>query len=134
MVGILQTNNVIHWRTQVEQIDVPASFTSGRRNDISVGILDSNLPPSVGYLPTLPTNLTSYLPTNNSSYVQGIGMNQDMKVFSQPMTVGSPAFVDWDSRGVIPFGLGTNWSLATRGGDSSAPARLLVGNQLVLLS
>jgi hypothetical protein len=126
LAAFLDTNNAIHWRTTLERADVG--------NDTSVGILNADLPSSVGYLPVWPTNYSDYLPTNNWSVVQGIGMNQDMLVFSQPMTFGDPPFVTWDIRSVIPFGLGTNWSVALRGGDSSAPARLLVGNQLVLIS
>ena len=57
-----------------------------------------------------------------------------MKVFSQPMTFISSLEVNWNSSTAIPFGLGTNWSVALRGGDSSAPERLLVGTQLVLLT
>jgi len=42
--------------------------------------------------------------------------------------------VNWNSSGVIPFGLGTNWGFALREGDSSNPERFLINNQLVLVS
>lgn len=125
-IAFLDTNNVVHWRSTLGRTDL--GF------DSSVGILNADLPPSIGFLPVVPTNLMNYLPTNATSFVQGIGMNQDMSLFSQPMMFGYPPSVGWDSSKVIPYGLGTNWSLATRDGDSSAPARLLIGNQLVLLS
>src|SRR3984957_18558849 len=53
-VAFLGTNNVIYWRKTLERVDVA--------NDTSVGILDADLPASVGYLPLLPTNFSSYLP------------------------------------------------------------------------
>jgi hypothetical protein len=85
----------------------------------------------VSYLPVLPPNFADYLPTGG--YVQGIGMNQDFRVFSQPMTFHNPPAVLWNHEATIPFGLPPRWSVALRGGDSSNPARLLIGNQLVLV-
>ena len=134
LAAFLDTNNVIHWRNTVQRVDIPKTFTYGISNDISVGILDADLPPSVGFLPVLPTNYTNYLPTNFISYVQGIGMNQDMRIFSQPMMFGGNVFANWDTFATIPFGASPNWSVAIRTGDSSNPEMILVGNQLVLVS
>jgi hypothetical protein len=61
-------------------------------------------------------------------------MNQDLSLFSQPMTFGAWGFVNWDSSKMVPFGLATNWNVTLRGGDSSNPDMLLIGNQLVLVS
>jgi hypothetical protein len=61
-------------------------------------------------------------------------MNQDLKLFSQPMIFGSLANVNWNSANSAPFGLTTLWNVGLRGGDSSAPERLLIGDQLVLIS
>ncbi|MCX6896030.1 MAG: immunoglobulin domain-containing protein [Verrucomicrobia bacterium] len=128
MLAFLDTNNVVYWRTFVQQVQV-----GNEGNDTDVGILDADLPTSVGYLPILPTNYFNYLPTNNSAYVQGIGMNQEMRIFGQPMRFGL-SVVAWSSMATAPFGLGTNWNAAIVGGDSSDPERLLVGNQLILAS
>ena len=124
--AFLDTNNVVHWRTTLQRVDL--------EYDVSVGILNADLPAAVGYLPVIPTNYSNYLPTNNSSVVQGIGMNQHMKLFSQPMTFGYSHGVIWSSSLAIPSGLGTNWSITLGGGDSSAPGMFLVGKQLVLAS
>lgn len=124
--AFLDTNNVVYWRKSLQRVDIGG--------DTSVGLLDADLPPSVGFLPVLPASFTNYLPTTASNIVQGIGMNQDMFLFGQPMTFGSPNCVSWDSRKTAPFGLATNWNAALRGGDSSNPDLLLVGNQLVLVS
>jgi hypothetical protein len=124
--AFLGTNNVIHWRKTLQRVDVGG--------DTSVGILDADLPPAVGFLPVLPANYTNYLPTTFSNIVQGIGMNQDMFLFSQPMTFGMSGFVNWDSSQAVPLGLSTNWNMTLRGGDSSNPDMLLIGNQLVLVS
>jgi hypothetical protein len=102
--------------------------------DTSAGILDADLPPSVGFLPVLPPNFTNYLPTTASNLVQGIGMNQDLCLFGQPMAFGNRSFISWDSSKAVPFGLTTNWNVTLRGGDSSNPDMLLIGNQLVLVS
>jgi hypothetical protein len=83
-------------------------------------------------LPVLPPDFARYLPTNRTDFVQGIGMNQNWRVFSQPMTFMLPGMVAWSSRGAAPFGLGTNWNVTIRAGDSSDPDMLLIGNQLVL--
>jgi hypothetical protein len=101
--------------------------------DAALGILDTDLPPSVGFLPVVPTNLFEYLPTNLISVVQGIGMNQNMQVFSQGLVFTNTA-VGWDKSYEIPFGLLTNWSVGLAPGDSSGPGRLLVGNQFVSLT
>lgn len=126
LLAFLDTNNAIHWRKTLQRVDVGG--------DTSAGILNADLPPSVGFLPILPANFTNYLPTTVSNVVQGIGMNQDMYLFSQPMTFGNPAFVNWNSTQAAPFGVATNWNATLRGGDSSNPDMLLVGNQLVLVS
>jgi alpha-tubulin suppressor-like RCC1 family protein len=124
VAAFLGTNNVLYWRTNMETVHLG--------NDASVGILDSDLPPEVGYLPVLLANFTNYLPTTTFSYVQGIGMNQFMRAFSQPMRFGDPVFIFWNSTNTPPLGLGTNWNTALEGGDSSAPERLLISSEMVL--
>ncbi len=101
LIAFLDTNNVIYWRTNVQQVRVGSS-------DTDVGILNADLPPSVGYLPVIPANFTNYLPT--TSYVQGIGLHQDLRLFSQPMMLGNP-LISWSSGVTPPFGLGTNWNI-----------------------
>ena len=125
-MAFLDTNNVIQWRTTLERLDLTG--------DISVGIINADLPPSVGYLPILPANYTNYLSVKLNPVVQGIGMNQQMRLFSEPMDFGSPGVVFWNSHVAVPFGLGTNWNVTLGGGDSSNPAMLLINNQLVLAS
>jgi hypothetical protein len=88
----------------------------------------------VGFLPVLPAECSRYLPTNSSSIVQGLGMNQGMLLFSQPMNFSFSGFVAWNPRLSVPFGLGTNWNIQIRGGDSSNPDMILIGDQLVLVS
>ena len=126
LIAFLASNNVVHWRQTLQRVDVG--------NDTSVGLLNGDLPPSVGFLPVLPENFTNYLPTTFSNRIQGIGMNQDMYLFGQPMVFGTPTFINWDSSQTAPFGLATNWNVTIRGGDSSNPEMLLIGNQLVLVS
>jgi hypothetical protein len=95
--------------------------------------LDEDLPPSVGYMQVLPPSFINYLPASISSVVQGIGMNQDMRLFGQPMMfIGQ--YANWNYATNALYGLTTNWNVAIRGGDSSNPEMLLVGNQLVLVS
>jgi alpha-tubulin suppressor-like RCC1 family protein len=129
LMAFLDTNNVIYWRTTLQRVDI----TNTSAPDTSVGILNADLPESVNFLPVVPKNLSNYLPTNFISYVQGVGMNQDMRLFSQPMAFPIPN-IFWNSAGVIPFGLTINWGVNLRSGDSSAPEMLLINNQLVLAS
>jgi hypothetical protein len=126
LIAFLDTNNVIHWRRTLQRVDMG--------NDISVGILNADLPPSVGFLPVLPENFTNYLPATSSNFVQGIGMNQDFCLFGQPMTFLKTGFVHWDSAKTAPLGLTKNWNVTLRAGDSSNPDMLLISNQLVLVS
>ena len=130
LIGFLDVDNQVHWRKTVQRVDVS--------NDTSVGLLNADLPPGVGFLPVLPANYTNYLPANLPStpggVVQGIGMNQDLCLFSQPMNLAWFDFVSWHPGRQIPSGLPTNWSVTLRAGDSSNPEMLLIGNQLVLVS
>ena len=132
LMAFLDTNNVIFWRKTIQRVNITSLYTGGNTNDISVGILDEELPPSVGFLPVLPTDYTNYLPDNATSFVQGIGMNQDMRLVSQPMALNDPLFINWNPFVSSPFGLTTDWNVVIRGGDSSDPEMLLIGNQLVL--
>ncbi len=126
LIGFLGANNRLYWRKTLQRLDVT--------NDTTVGILDADVPASVGFLPVLPPDYANYLPTTPGSVIQGVGMNQDMCLFSQPMTLAYPDFVIWNSHVAVPSGLGTNWNVTIRGGDSSNPEMLLIGNQLVLVS
>ena len=122
-IAFLGTNNVICLRYPLEQAQAGV--------DTDVGILNADVPPSVGFLPVIPANYTNWLPAD--SYVQGIGMNQDLMLFSQPMVLGGQ-FVMWNSRFSVPNGLSDKWDVTIRGGDSSNPEMLLISNQLVLVS
>ncbi len=133
-IAFLDTNNVIYWRKTLERVDVPSPFPDRPSMDTSVGILNADLPPSVGFLPVVPANLASYLPEDNKKIMQGIGMNQDMNYFGQPMGFGDPPFVVWNSHAMSPHGLARDWNIGLRSGDSSNPEMLLIGNQLVLVS
>lgn len=52
LIAFLDTNNVIYWRTAVQEVQVGSS-------DTDVGILNADLPPSVGYLPVIPADYTN---------------------------------------------------------------------------
>ena len=132
--AFLDTNNVLHWRSTLQRIDLPPAPAQGIGADISVGILDADLPPSVGFLPVLPPDYPSYLPTGRGSLVQGIGMNQDLRLFSQPMTFEFTQYVAWSSVATAPGGMPKSWNFTVRGGDSSNPDLLLIHDQLVLVS
>jgi len=124
LIAFLDTNNVIFWRRTLQRVDIG--------NDISVGILDKDLPPSVGFLPVLAANYTNYLLTTR--YIQGVGMNQDMCLFSQPMYMGTGALISWNSSETVLLGPTKNWNIALRPGDSSNPEMLLIRDQLVLVA
>jgi hypothetical protein len=123
MVAFLGTNNVIYLRNPLEEAQAGP--------DTDVGILNADVPAAVGFLPVIPANYASWLPAND--IIQGVGMNQGLMLFGQPMAFGGP-FVIWNSRATAPNGLADNWNVALRGGDSSNPEMLLIGNQLVLVS
>ena len=125
-VAFLATNNQIFWRRTLERVDIAI--------DTSVGILDSDLPPSVGFLPILAPDFLDYIPILSTNFLQGLGMNQDMFVFSQPIQLSAQPIFLWSHMAAAPLGPGTNWNIAIRGGDSSNPEMLLIENQLVLVS
>jgi len=129
MIAFLDTNNVVFWRRTLQRVDL----TGAAAGDTAVGILDADLPSSVAFLPVLPTNYANFLATNGATVIQGIGMNQQMQLFSQPMML-YPTGVAWDHNRTTPFGLTRNWNAALTAGDSSDPDLLLIDNQLVLVS
>jgi hypothetical protein len=126
MLAFLDRNNRLHWRRSLGETAIG--------DDISVGVLDQDLPPTVGFLPVLPADFNDYLPRRFDTRVQGIGMNQDLFVFTHSLMLDDRQAVWWDTRKAVPFGAGTNWNVGIRGGDSSLPVRLLLGDQLVLVS
>ena len=99
----------------------------------SVGILDADVPDSVGFVPVLPVDYARYLPTNINSKIQGVTLNQDPYIFSEPMCFTGP-LVQWSHTWTAPFGLGTDWSIQIRDRDSSNPEWILIKNQLVIVS
>jgi hypothetical protein len=123
MVAFLGTNNIIYLRYPLEQAEAGP--------DTDVGILNADVPPAVGFLPVLPANYAKWLPIDG--YVQGVGMNQDLLLFGQPMALSSP-FVVWNSNVASSKGLSIKWNVTIRGGDSSNPDMLLMDNQLILVS
>jgi hypothetical protein len=126
LMAFLDTNNVVHWRRAIDQMTLGT--------DIDVGILDSDLPASVGFLPVMSPSFTNYLPRSAAAKVQGIGMNQDLFVFGQPMTFQGSIVLNWDPLSAVPYGLGTNWNVVIRSGDSSLPERFLIQGQLILVT
>lgn len=123
------TNNVTYYRHSLQWTNLGS--------DIALGILDADLPAAVGFLPVLPGDYTNWL---SPTALEGIGRNQEYLAFAEAVYLG--ALVSWSGRAPVPFGLGTNWTscadpaaeCSLRSGDSSSPVRLLVGNQLVLVS
>jgi len=125
-MAFLDSNNVVYWRAVKQQVTLP--------NDVTVGIFDSDLPPSVGFVPVLPPDYADYLPTNGMACrIQGVTLNQYLCVFSEPIWMGEP-MNNWGNTYTIPYGLDTNWSFKIEVGDSSNPEWLLIENQLVLVS
>jgi hypothetical protein len=93
----------------------------------------------VGFLPLLPGNYTNWLAPGAA--VEGVGVNQDYLVSAVAVTFNGGWVVDRGDT-VVTNGLGRNWTSCAdpiancygRAGDSSSPIRLLIGNQLVLVS
>lgn len=125
-IAFLDTNGTVHYRRSVGRLDVG--------NDTSVGLLEADLPASVGFVPVLPRHYTNHLVTGPTNFVQGIGMNQDFQMFGQPLNFSVPGFITWDPGQSVPGGLDKRWNITLRGGDSSNPVFILVENQLVLVS
>jgi hypothetical protein len=126
MIAFLDTNNVVYYRHTLQRVDVGS--------DTSIGLLDSDLPASVEFLPVLPTNFMDYLPATLTNLVQGVGMNQSFNIFPQPMFFAPPGYVGWNPQLIAPNGVGKGWNIPLVGGDSSNPEMLLFGDQLVLTS
>jgi hypothetical protein len=82
----------------------------------------------------LPMDYTNWIPADPACRAQGLGMNQELRVFGQPLCFWLRGVVSWSSAATAEFGVETNWNFTVRGGDSSNPVRILIGNQLVLVS
>lgn len=126
-IAFLSSENQLYWRSVCEQNRIA-------NTDITVGILNSELPTSVGYLPILPNNYLNYLPTGGTHIIQLIGMNQYMRVFSQPSWFDSQTSIYWDHSLEVPLGLSSEWNIKLITGDSSAPERFLINNHFFLIS
>ena len=106
-------------------------------NDVCVGLMDRDLPETVGYYAVLPKNFAAYTGAGRRVAWQGIGYSQDRMSFSQSvfMTTSNVCCIQWEPQTPPLHGLSTNWGHKwLRSGDSSNPVRLLVGDQLVLVS
>jgi hypothetical protein len=125
-LAFLDRDNRLHWRRILKE--------TALGDDVSVGILDQDLPPSVGFLPVLPANFNDYLPRHPDTPVQGIGQNQDLCVFTHSLMLDDRQSAWWNQDKGVPFGAGTHWNVRIRGGDSSLPVRLLIRDQLVLVT
>jgi len=107
------------------------------KNDICVGLMDRDLPKTVGYYPVLPKDFVAYTGAGRRVAWQGIGYSQDRMSFSESvfMSTSNACCIGWEPQTPPLFGLSTNWGHKwLRSGDSSNPVRLLVGDQLVLVS
>jgi hypothetical protein len=123
-----QSNNVIT-RTMTNKLTHP-SYTP-YSPDITIGVLDSDVPASIGYTKILPQNWANYLPSLSSkNRLPCLYLDQEEKAL----------IIDLIS--ITTFAQFASPSIANRlafyeniiGGDSGDPFFLIINNELVILS
>jgi hypothetical protein len=132
-IRFITNNNVVIERTMIDKIDIA--------NDITLGILDSDVPGTISFAKILPSNWSNYLPnlwgnsahpTNNSTLckVPILCLDQEEKALVHDMNIG---------------GGNCGWRAPITGDrlsfyepivlyDSGNPCFLIVNNSLVLMS
>jgi hypothetical protein len=135
------TNGASYWRTNVQHMPaVPYA-------DIEVGILNEDLPSSVGFLPLFPANYTNKIPPipftatpDAKSIIECFWYNRFCHAPAASLAFYNYGSIMFNGAVPVPFGItDTNLTVCELcaglwSGDSSKPIRTLVGNQIVLLS
>ena len=124
------SNNVVT-RTMTNKLTHPSY--SPHYPDITVGILDSDVPAGIGFAKILPQNWATYLPSLSSTYsLPALVLDQEEKaLISGLYSLGAGAYAGFKTP-IDSTRLGFFESII--GGDSGNPSFLIINGTLVLLT
>lgn len=128
-IRFVDANNNVVTRTMTTKLTHPSY--SPYYPDITIGVLDSDVPASIGYARILPQNWANYLPSLGSSYpIPCLMLDQEEKALvTELINLGTYAIFDSpsDSKRLSFFEMLIS-------GDSGDPIFLIINNQLVILT
>lgn len=154
-VKFVKSDNTVITRTVVNTWRASSSFV-GAYNDISVSLLDEEVPSEIGYFKVLPSDLTDYMPQPegylalpaveiNRLRVSGIecittlGEDPDTLAEGRSLSYTDINFTtSWVT--AITYNLNSyaylynQWEVQQGGGDSGNPMFLVINGELVLLT
>jgi hypothetical protein len=99
-------------------------------SDITVGVLNEDVPSSISFCKVLPSNFSDYLPTG-ISLIGALGLDQQERATVIDMRAFATDLITFD------YPVNTNKSVLYFGkfsGDSGNPAFLIINNELILLT
>lgn len=128
-IRFIDSNNNIITRTMTNKLTHPSY--SPYYPDISIGILDSDVPNTVGFVKILPSNWSSYLPSLDSKYrVPCLVIDQEEKALISELyslTTSANFLIPTDSTRLSFYE-----NIIT--GDSGNPAFLIINGELVIIT
>jgi hypothetical protein len=128
----VKADNTVVTRTLTAMVSL--STTADYYPDMTVGVLDSDVPAGIGFARVLPDNWASYLPTLATRPLPTVGTDQEEKLLVRELsTLTNPP----GARAVYAVPADQQRRAFYEdviSGDSGNPSCLIVGNQLVLLN
>ncbi|MEO0797295.1 MAG: hypothetical protein AAFX93_19250 [Verrucomicrobiota bacterium] len=130
-IRFVDSNNNVVERTMIAKEDHPDYVTDGQNNDIAIGILDQDVPSSIGFAKVLPDSLIQYFEDNVGLPLILLDQFEQVTVANLGTSLTSE-FLD----NAIPEALSVRnqFYRAKVIGDSGNPSFIIVNNELVVLS
>jgi hypothetical protein len=129
-IRFIDNNNNIVTRTMVNKLSLP--YQPGLGGDITIGILNSDVPNTISFAKILPANWMNYLPNLNTLYrIPAIGLDQEEKALIVEL-----AQLDTNAGFYIPD-LNSDRYAFSEGiipGDSGNPVFLIINGELVIIT
>lgn len=136
LIFVDENNNVIR-RNLIQIVNQPGA-------DISIGLLDSEVPSNIKIAKVLPKNFSNYMATSNNPTetlfgIVGVGLDQEEKALTKTSTTIDNVYqknIAFDNMSgpngsVNPY---SNWSEEIVVGDSGNPVFYIIDNELVVLT
>lgn len=129
-IRFIDNNNNVITRTMVNKLSLP--YQSAYYPDITIGILDSDVPNSIGFAKILPTNWINYLPSLAMPYrVPALVLDQEEKaLISELWLLNTTAALNSPNVNSLRYAFFENITL----GDSGNPAFLIINGELVIIT
>lgn len=128
IIRFISSDNIIITRSVTSLIDLPT--ISSLYPDITIGVLDSDVPSSISFVKVLPADWQNYLPIFNEFRVPVICTDQEENLLCSDISglTGGRIVMQFPS-----YTIRNNVSESIVSGDSGNPCCLVVNGELVLM-